>query len=106
MRALSLKWPPKNAVKKAARIDRGIYMCTGYQCNPHSATASIVVDGKRKDNIFVDHIIPVVDPNEGFTSWDEVIRRLFCDSSDLQVLCSSCHHSKTLDEKALRKNDI
>lgn len=60
-------------------------------------------------NIAVDHIEPVISLEEGFTNFDEYIRRLFCDQSNLQVLCNykderdgvrSCHKIKTAEERA------
>jgi hypothetical protein len=52
----------------------------------------------------VDHIRPVVDPQVGFVSWDEFISRLFCDKSNLQVLCSDCHTVKTANERKTRND--
>ena len=101
LRSLSMKWPPKNEVKKAARFARGIYICN--ECKeqvPNSTKA----DGKRTNNVFVDHIDPVIDPHTGFTSWDDVIERMFCETSGLQVLCKACHDAKTKEEKEIAKN--
>lgn len=50
----------------------------------------------------VDHIKPVVDPQEGFVSWDEFINRLFCEKDNLQALCKTCHKIKTAKEKKKR----
>lgn len=52
-------------------------------------------------NVFVDHIIPVVDPETGFMSWDEYIQRMFSDSENFQVLCDDCHTAKTAAERAV-----
>ena len=49
----------------------------------------------------VDHIIPVVGP-EGFVDWNTYVDRLFCDKSNLQVLCTTCHDKKTHKEKQNR----
>ena len=57
--------------------------------------------GKSGIELQVDHIQPVVGP-EGFTTWDAYIDQLFCDESNLQVLCLDCHKSKTLIEKGER----
>lgn len=53
-------------------------------------------------NIQVDHILPVVDPDVGFISWDEFIKRLYCPKENLQVLCKPCHAIKTKEEKQRR----
>ena len=50
-------------------------------------------------NINVDHIIPAgtlrcSNDLPGF------VERLFCESDNLQVLCSACHDKKTKDEKS------
>lgn len=56
----------------------------------------------RKD-VAVDHIDPVVSSNTGFVDYDTFIKRLFCDASNLQLLCSTCHQEKTNRERAARK---
>ena len=43
---------------------------------------------------------------EGFTSYDDWIRRCFVEKGGLQVLCQNCHSVKTLTENAERKNNI
>jgi 5-methylcytosine-specific restriction endonuclease McrA len=52
--------------------------------------------------IAVDHIIPVIGP-EGFKDWNTFVARLFCDASNLQVICDSCHQIKTNAEREARK---
>ncbi len=47
----------------------------------------------------VDHIKPIVDRTIGFTTWDNFIAGLFCEESNLQVLCKSCHSKKTKLER-------
>lgn len=59
----------------------------------------------RKD-IQVDHIEPVIPIDGTFTNWEDFITRLFCDSSNLQCICSTCHHTKTQTEKKLRKLNL
>jgi hypothetical protein len=60
------------------------------------------VGRKKLTNIFVDHINPIVDPIEGFITWDEYIDRMFCEKDNLQLLCGECHDKKTLAERELR----
>ena len=52
--------------------------------------------------VAVDHIDPVV-PVSGFTTWDEVIERMFVEKEGLQVLCNECHRVKCQEEKQQRK---
>lgn len=56
----------------------------------------------------VDHIYPVIDPVAGFVSWDEYVKRLFCTEwrspeEGVQILCKSCHNTKTQEENAIRR---
>jgi hypothetical protein len=106
LRAASNRYPPKFEVKKAARVERGIYLCAGYQKKPHKVTASLPAPkGKKRriDNAVVDHIIPVGGPDDP-GGWSGVIDRMFCPVSGLQVLCHACHSQKTADERIQRKN--
>jgi 5-methylcytosine-specific restriction endonuclease McrA len=54
-------------------------------------------------DIQVDHKDPVVDPDTGFCDWNTFIDRLFCDKSNLAVLCKNCHSYKTNLEKTAAK---
>ena len=106
LRKASMKWPPKNNVKKEARVERGIYMCVGYNVPPHKVKASLPPkpgNKRRINNAVVDHIQPIIDPVTGFKSWDDTIDRMFCESDNLQVLCHDCHKHKTQDEKEISK---
>lgn len=98
LRNASVRWPPKNKVMQAARQERGVYLCNG--CKKF-VPASVKKGSGRTKNVFVDHIAPVVDPSSGFTSWDSFINNLFCDSSNLQVLCLECHSIKTAEERRI-----
>lgn len=102
LRNASRKWRPNNEVLKKARLQRGYYLCNGCK---EQVTASIVVDGKRVKNVFVDHEPPVIDPLTGFTTWDSFINRLFCEEEHLQLLCKACHDQKTQEERLLAKNN-
>jgi len=94
------KWGPNNNCKRAARVERGIYLCSGCKEN---VPASILVDGRRKNNIFTDHIEPVVDPHKGFLSWDSIVERMFVEEDKLRVLCTACHKEATDEEKRITK---
>src|SRR6478735_5109605 len=100
LRSGSQRWPPRYEVLNAAKCGKYINEATGrlaehYHCNNcnNRFPAKCVV---------VDHIEPVV-PVSGFNSWDEVISRMFCPASGLQVLCKPCHKIKTKEENDLRR---
>lgn len=96
LRKGTMRWGPINSTKKAAWVERGKYLCAG--CNQ---VVPLTVD--KKKNVFVDHKEPVVDPEEGFVSWDVYIERMFCEESNLQVLCKDCHDRKSAEEREARK---
>lgn len=52
--------------------------------------------------VSVDHINPVVSVSEGFIDFNTFIERLFCDASNLQVICDDCHNTKTQTERISR----
>ena len=95
LRQAWMRWPPNQAVKKKARIERGIYLCQGYKRKPHKVAASIKEEGKRKNNIFTDHI----DPVGKHIDWDTTVERLFCEEENLQLLCRKCHDRTTKEER-------
>lgn len=107
LRGASVRWPPKNKVKQASRVERGWYTCAGYKHKAHKVPASLPAkqgNKRRINNAVVDHILPIIDPRIGFISWDEVIKRMFVEEDQLQVLCHDCHSRKTADEKEIKKN--
>lgn len=101
LRRASIKWAPIQNIPKKARTGRGLYRCAG--CN-EEVPATIKVDRKRVKFIFVDHINPIVDPNVGWTNWDDVIDKMFCEEDNLQLLCGDCHSTKTAEEKLIAKS--
>lgn len=52
----------------------------------------------------VDHIDPVVPIGRHFSDMtlDEAAERMWCEPSNLQALCDSCHDTKTAAERELR----
>lgn len=101
LRNKSRFWKPISDVLKKSRVERGKYLCNG--CG-EIVPSSIVVNDKRVKNIVVDHNPPVIDPERGFTSWDDFINRLFCEEEFLQALCHECHNKKSQEERLLAKN--
>lgn len=95
LRGAWMRWPPNHSVKQSARTGYGEYTCAGYKRSAHTIGASVVIDGKRKNNVFTDHIEPV----GGDGDWNKVIENLFCEVYNLQLLCKECHDAKTKDER-------
>lgn len=101
LRSASRRWPPKYETLKEAFVDRIINKKTG-KLAAHYRCAKCQQLFPAKD-VQVDHVNPVVDPATGFVSWDVYIDRMFCDSVNLQVLCTECHKTKTAKEKDAAK---
>lgn len=96
LRRISYQWPPRKEAIKKGRVERGKYRCN--ICEG--------IFGPKE--IQLDHIIPVIDEEDGFQNWDTYLDRLFCDSEGFQVLCKSCHKYKSEFENIVRrqaKND-
>ena len=98
LRSGSGKWAPKQQCIKKARVSRGIYTCS---CCGELVTATIKhpTTGKRTKNILADHVIPIIDPAVGFTTWDDFIEGLFCEEENFQAVCYACHKEKTKEER-------
>ena len=62
-----------------------------YQCNSCKKWFA-------EKNINVDHIDPAGSLNCA-NDFPGFVERLFCETDNLQVLCSSCHNTKTQNEK-------
>lgn len=100
LRSASQRWPPKYRVLSSACVGTRLNPASGrfakfYHCN------SCGSDYPAKE-VEVNHVIPVV-PITGFDSWDGVIRRMFCEDKDLEVVCKPCHKAITKKENEQRK---
>lgn len=100
LRAATMRWGPISDCLRNARVERGYYLCASCK---QTVTATTKVGGRRVKNVHVDHILPIIDPDVGFVSYDMMIERMFCEADNLQILCSECHTVKTNDETARAK---
>lgn len=102
LRRFSIYWPQRRHAREAARVEipngftkkgkpkvKVMYKCT--------SCGAIV----ERNQIHIDHINPVVDI-QGFNTWDEYIKSLFCDLSNLQAICETCHAKKSKKENEER----
>jgi len=91
LRRASYRFRSRTIAFGRARIKRGLYKCA--DC-----------DGEfDRYDVQLDHIEPVVDPIDGFISWDIFIKRLFIEPEGYACLCKNCHSIKTWLEKQLRE---
>lgn len=108
LRKAHVKWGPANKSKQKARVRHGFYLCAGCKEEVPATIPSVYKSGKkagkpyRKENAAIDHRDPVVDPAVGLTSWDEVIKRMFVEMDEYDILCDACHSIKTKEEGQIR----
>lgn len=100
LRSASQRWPPRwdvlNEAKQGKKINRASgRLAEHYKCNRCK-------DSFPAKEIEVNHIVPVV-PVEGFSTWDEVIRRMYCEKDGLETLCKPCHKEITAKENEERR---
>ncbi len=60
---------------------------------------------EAKSNVQVDHVEPVVPINSSFENMtlDDLVNRMWCHESKLQLLCKPCHTVKTKSENKERR---
>jgi len=102
LRGGSRRWPPKYETLNESKTEKKVNTLTG-RIAQHFRCASCGGEFPAKQ-VNVNHKVPVVDPEIGFTTWDDFIERLFCDKSLLEVLCVPCHKEVTEIENKARKN--
>ena len=101
LRSASLRWPARYKTLNASKTLVKTNVKTG-RLAQHHRCKQCQLDFPAKD-VRVDHIQAIIDPAIGFTSWDDVIDRMFCEADNLQVLCTTCHNEKTTAEKQQSK---
>ena len=97
LRSGTRRFPPKYQTLNEAKTEKKINKKSG-RLAQHFLCNQCKEDYPQKD-VEVDHIIPIVSPATGFTTWDDFIKGLFCDASNLQVLCKTCHLTKSKKER-------
>lgn len=102
LRSASQRWPPKYTVLSKAKTGKKINSKTG-RLAEHYLCAACKEAFPAKD-VQVNHKFPVI-PVSGFDSWDDVIKRLFCEEDGLEVLCIPCHKAITKQENEERKHN-
>jgi hypothetical protein len=93
------RWPQKYKAISRAFVREGPNPATGKKCKLHRCESchQLFPQGMMQ----ADHRHPVVGP-EGFTTWDEFIRRMFIEEDGYDILCKGCHRVVTAAETAER----
>lgn len=98
LRTKSRRWPPIFQCLNESKVGKQINKLTGRLAMHHRCCDCEGAFPAK--NVVVDHKHTVV-PMTGFTTWDDVILRLFVEKHLLQVMCKPCHHWKTQAERQL-----
>ena len=110
LRRLSMKWPPRNKVKKANRREYYKTKVDGTQYNKPNFEYQCNMCKKwfaDKDTC-MDHIIPIVKPEDSEYNTEEQFIGMFAMGllsyeDNWQILCLPCHDRKTEKENKIRQ---
>lgn len=103
LRSASQRWPPRYECLNKAKRGKLINRKTGRLAEHYVCKACKQLFPAKE--VQVDHVQPIINPITGFTSWDDVIRNMFCEETNLQVLCLDCHKNKTQEERKHNGNE-
>lgn len=109
LRRLSMKWPPRNRVKKANRREYFKTKVDGSQYNKPNFEYQCAAckDWFADKDTCMDHVIPVIEVDQDSVSEEEFygifVTGLFCEETNFQILCKSCHDDKTKVENKIRQ---
>lgn len=103
LRNASRFWKPKMACIRKAKVAYNSYKCSlCWQVWP-SKLPPLPWKKRKRQNIVADHILEVVNPDTGFTSYDNWIERCFVEEEGFQALCYKCNYEKTQENQKLRR---
>jgi hypothetical protein len=100
LRRASFKYPPRYTAKINARVAKGRYRCA--LCGRE--------DVRDKDTE-LDHIHPAVNPetgnrnSDGSINWNEEIPRMLPYLEGWQLVCKTCHLTKSIGENEVRRKN-
>lgn len=97
LRSATRRYPPRNAALQKAYVDKRISKRSGRLAKHYKCAKCRKLF--TSTDVQIDHIEPVVDPKQGFVSWDVYVERMYCEEDNFQVLCKPCHKIKTKEER-------
>lgn len=99
------RWSPaRTAVLKRVKIDSNHWQCE--KCNAIVTQLDVVTKrGRKRKKIdgAVDHILPVGKQPRDWAEYPDYYKRMYCDITNLQFLCTACHKPKSKTENAARR---
>lgn len=112
LRKLSYTHKPRTEALNKQKVDSATFECENcgvYIYKGSSEKNYISIKNKYhekkviKEKPNLDHITPIIDVKNGWTTWDSFIERMFCEAGEFQVLCKECHDKKTKQENEERR---
>ena len=103
LRKGSVAWSGRRDALRSARtkVWDGIYYKNGNKKHKYQWQCALCSNWfLSEEEMEVDHIVEI-GPFDG--SWDTYISKMYCQVSELQVLCVSCHAKKTATYNSSRK---
>ncbi len=102
LRAGTITWEGRrNALERARKkVDEGKVRKDGTKVLKYYWQCAICkVWFRDQSDLEVDHIVEI-GPFNG--NWDDYVRRMYCDESNLQACCQVCHRKKSTSNASLR----
>ena len=96
-RSQKVKYIRECAICKTKKGPRGGKMYKCAMCNKCYPAKDTQVD-------HIDEVVPL-DKTLNDMDYNEIIERLDCDLSNLQLLCKTCHNKKTQEENKIRRKN-
>lgn len=96
--------PARNEALNKAKTSPAHWQCT--QCQRVVTNIEYITKKGRvskKVDGAIDHVIPVGKQPRDWDEYPDYYRRMFCPSSNLSFLCSTCHDLKSAKERESRK---
>lgn len=109
LRSICRRYPPIYNKRNEGKITYYITSKNGKQMKRVKHICSLCNKEMKNDEVRIDHIDPIVPVTgktlreNGKVDWNPIIDAMFCDSSNLQKCCHTCHSEKSRLENLQRK---
>ena len=110
LRRISIQRKEYSKAKNRSKVDKATFACESCGQKLYDGSSQKSFESLKEtypDIIWekpeMNHINPVIEPQKGFSTWDEYLDRLFCGPEDLELLCKSCHKNTSREEMGTRK---